>query len=224
MDGDGAGAILVGAAIAVAVADWVAVARSARRAEYVLKPLTLVVLIVAAAVMGGDQPGLRWQLTIAALVLSLAGDVFLMVPADLFLPGLASFLLAHVAYVAAFNQSAPPLSWTVGAAAVTLVVVTPIYVRLLGGMRRSGETAMAVPVAIYVLALGAVVVSAVATAGRADWTTGRATLAIAGGVLFATSDALIGWTRFVRQYPWAPVAIIATYHLAQIGLVLALLG
>ena len=34
-------------------------------------------------------------------MLSLVGDVLLMVPADLFVPGLAAFLAAHVAYVVA---------------------------------------------------------------------------------------------------------------------------
>ena len=37
---------------------------------------------------------------VAALVLCLAGDVFLMLPKDLFVAGLASFLLGHLCYVA----------------------------------------------------------------------------------------------------------------------------
>jgi uncharacterized membrane protein YhhN len=216
--------ILALSALVVGAADWVAVARRRKSAEYVLKPLTMVVLIAAAAVLGGDEPGARWQFTVAALVLSLAGDVFLMLPNDLFLPGLASFLLAHVAYVAAFNPAAAPFWWVVGAAVGLLLLVTPIYVLLFRGMRRSGQQEMAVPVAVYTLALGAVVASAVATAGRAYWGFGRAGLAILAAVLFAVSDGLIGWTRFVKDYSWAPVAIIATYHLAQVGLVIALLG
>ena len=36
---------------------------------------------------------------VAALVLSLAGDVFLMLPKDLFVFGLGSFLLGHIAYI-----------------------------------------------------------------------------------------------------------------------------
>jgi uncharacterized membrane protein YhhN len=147
-----------------------------------------------------------------------------MLPADLFLPGLASFLLAHVAYVNAFDPAAAPLAWGVGAGVGVLVLVAPIYALMLRGMRRSGQQDMAIPVAVYTLALGAVVASAVATAGGGDWGWGRAALAIVSAVLFAVSDGLIGWTRFVKAYSWAPVAIIATYHLAQVGLVIALLG
>ena len=220
---DTIGLILVGMALAVAAGDWVAVARGEKRREYVLKPLTMVVLIAGAAFLGTDDTALRCGFTLAALALSLAGDVFLMVPKDLFIAGLASFLLAHIAYVAAFNPTAPPLWLTVGASIGLLAVIAPIYLGMVRGMRRSGQLDMAVPVAVYTLALGAVVVSAIATAGRPHYGWGRTALAIAAAVLFATSDALIGWNRFVKAYPWAPVAIIVTYHLAQAGLVLALL-
>jgi hypothetical protein len=46
--------------------------------------------------------------------------------------------------------------------------------------------------------------------------------AIAGAGLFYVSDALIGWTKFVKPYAWGSVAIMVTYHLAQTGLVLSL--
>jgi len=36
------------------------------------------------------------------------------------------------------------------------------------------------------------------------------------------SDSLIAENRFVRPLPWAPVAIIVTYHIAQAGLVWSL--
>ena len=45
----------------------------------------------------------KWLLA-AALVASLAGDVFLMLPIDAFIPGLASFLLAHLFYIALFHR------------------------------------------------------------------------------------------------------------------------
>ena len=41
-----------------------------------------------------------------ALLGSLAGDVFLMLP-GLFIPGLVAFLLAHIAYIVRLRQEAP---------------------------------------------------------------------------------------------------------------------
>ena len=42
----------------------------------------------------------RWMA--AGMVFSLAGDVFLMLPQDAFVPGLVSFLLAHLCFILAF--------------------------------------------------------------------------------------------------------------------------
>lgn len=216
--------VLVALALIAGVGDWVAVRRENRRAEYVLKPLVLV-LLIAAAVSSGDRVGtLKWALTVFALVFSLAGDVFLMLPRDLFIAGLGSFLVAHLAYVAAFNTSAPPLVLTAVATAAVVVVGGAVFSKLRAGMVRSGETSFQVPVALYGLAIGAMVVSAIGTAGRPGWMTAASALAIGGALLFMVSDGLIGWTRFVRPFRWAPLAIIVTYHLAQAGLVLGLLG
>ncbi len=82
--------------LVVVAGDWLAVAREQRRAEYVLKPLALTVLIAAAAILGAQWP------LLAALVCSLAGDVFLMLPRDRFVQGLVAFLLAHVFFVIAY--------------------------------------------------------------------------------------------------------------------------
>ena len=99
--------VLAGAAAVAAVA---AEARGAHRALYVFKPLAtalLVLLVVAAPA----PPSERYRLLVAAgLVFSLAGDVFLMLPADRFLAGLASFLVTHVLYTAAFLGEAGPLA------------------------------------------------------------------------------------------------------------------
>jgi uncharacterized membrane protein YhhN len=208
----------------VAVGDWIAVARRVRRVEYGLKPLTLVVLIGAAVAFLEGNPAATCAFTLAALVLSLAGDVLLMVPRDLFVVGLGAFLLAHVAYVGAFNRTAPSLAAVLGAAAVVLVVGLPVFIRIARGIAASGRRRLLVPVAAYFVAIGAMVVSAIVTGSRPDWDSTHAALAIAGALLFMASDALIGWGRFVRPVPRGDVAVIVTYHLAQAALLLALLG
>jgi uncharacterized membrane protein YhhN len=215
---------LVGAALAVAAGDWVAVARRARRVQYVLKPLTMVVLMAAAVSLGEGNPAATCAFTLVALVLSLAGDVFLMIPRDLFVPGLASFLLAHLAYVGAFNPTAPPLGAALVGVAVVLALGVRVFLRLARGMNASGQRGLLVPVGLYFVAIGAMVVSAIATVGRPEWDAGHAGLAIAGALLFMTSDSLIGWRRFVRPVPHGDLAVIVTYHLAQALLVLGLLG
>ena len=96
--------VALAAAGIFAVGDWVAVARERKTLEYACKPLTMVALIVAAIALEPVNSSQRaWF--VAALVLSMLGDVFLMLPdrklgpADTFTFGLGSFLLGHVAYV-----------------------------------------------------------------------------------------------------------------------------
>lgn len=210
--------------LAVGVADWVAVATRRKRAEYVLKPATLAVLIVAAIALRGEEPAARWGFAVAALVLSLCGDVFLMLPRDLFLAGLVAFLLAHLAYVAALNPSVPPLLPTLPAAILATAMGGALFLRIRGQMIRTSRGGLVVPVGVYVVVITAMVVSAAGTAGRAEWAAGSSAFTMAGALLFYGSDAMIGWTRFVSDFPRSRVLITAAYHLGQVGLVVGLLG
>jgi uncharacterized membrane protein YhhN len=217
------GALLV-ATLAVAILDWLAVATERRTAEYVLKPLTLALLIGAAATFETDAPTLVRAATLLALALSLAGDVLLMIPGDLFVAGLVAFLLAHAAYVVAFNPTPPPLIATLVAAAIVAGIGVRLFTRLRAGMAGRGLDRLAVPVAVYAVVIGAMVVSAAVTLARPDWSTGRALLAVSGAVTFYASDTMIAWSRFLGPVPGGRVSVMVTYHLGQIALVAALLG
>ena len=70
-------------------------------AHVVFKPLTTLLVIAFAWPRGTGTPRQQRFVRIG-LVLSLMGDVFLLWPKEGFLPGLVSFLLAHLAYIAAF--------------------------------------------------------------------------------------------------------------------------
>lgn len=209
-----AGAWVAGAWFAVfAVADWVAVARGARRVEYVLKPAALASLIAVALLLDPADGGSRaWF--VVALSASLAGDVFLMLPTDRFVPGLASFLVGHIAYTIGLNLDGGDGGALALAAAGVAVVGAPLGGRIVRGAR-SHDAVLAVPVALYVLVISAMVVSALATGS--PW-------AIAGAGLFYLSDALIGWTRFVAPIRGDRLGIMVTYHAGQAGLVVWLLS
>jgi uncharacterized membrane protein YhhN len=75
------------------------------RLHYVLKPLTtLLVAGIAYAIPVPISDTYRW-LVILGLIVSLAGDVFLMLPDDrYFIFGLASFLVAHLFYIGAYRS------------------------------------------------------------------------------------------------------------------------
>jgi uncharacterized membrane protein YhhN len=202
-------AFLVLAGIA-AVGNWIAVARECRAGIYVCKPLTLALLIASACTLDPTTSDAVRVWFVIALVLSLFGDVFLMLPGDVFVAGLGSFLLAHGAYIVGLNlESDGDWWWAVPVAIVVGVVGT----RLVQGIRRSGHTELAGPVIAYVLTIAVMVASALASGN---------VVAGVGAVLFMTSDSLIGEHRFVRPRSWQPVAIMVSYHLAQALLVVSL--
>ena len=204
--------LLLALAAVVAIGDWIAVSAGARVAEYVLKPLTMVVLILAALELDPSSDAARGALVVG-LVLSLVGDVLLMVPADLFVPGLAAFLAAHVAYVVAL--------WMLGVGAGGLLVGAVVVVvgallvgrRILAGAA-AADSGLVAPVTAYLAVISAMVVSALGVG---------AFFAVAGALLFYASDAVLGWTRFVSDFPRSRVVVMITYHLGQLGLVLALI-
>lgn len=199
------------AAAVTAPVDWFAVVRRLRPIEYMAKPLTILWLVLFAGTVTGVEPSIRaWW--IAALVLSGLGDVFLMLERDRFVAGLASFLLAHIAYIVGFLVAGPEIDlWIV---LLPVVAVAGLVLkRLLAGPGMSPP--LKGPVTAYVAAITVMVASAIASGEP---------VAIAGALSFMLSDSLIGWRRFVKESSWMALAVIVTYHLGQIGLTLFLVA
>jgi alkenylglycerophosphocholine/alkenylglycerophosphoethanolamine hydrolase len=204
---------------AYAAADWFAVRTNTRLLELVAKPTVMVFLFgVATTVEATDETA--QALISLAVVASLVGDVFLMLPEpsgpdgrDWFLAGLAAFFVAHVLYIAgllALGVTLGPLLVGVAVAGLVTVLVGGPLLRAV----RADHPALAGPVAAYVLVISTMAAVAVGTGD------GRA---IVGAALFVTSDALLGRDRFVSEIPNARMWIHSTYHLGQLGLVLSLL-
>jgi uncharacterized membrane protein YhhN len=181
--------------------------RGPRWQVYLFKPLTTAVLL-ALALLAQASDGPRYQAAIAlGLALSLAGDVFLMLPRDRFVAGLASFLLAHVAYLVAFTAGVPlgTAPWLIAPYALAGGAVLALLWTRLGALRT--------PVVIYV----AVIVLMATQATARAWTlhTAGAVLASAGAALFMTSDAVLALNRFHTRLRSAQALIMGTYVAAQ---------
>jgi uncharacterized membrane protein YhhN len=201
-------ALLLSVLIAVsAVLTVVAEQRGVRRGVYLFKPLTTVLVLALAATAGEPVSGGYQALVCAGLLFSLAGDVFLMLPRDRFVAGLASFLVAHLFYVAAFAPRPPGLAAPLALAAVLAyggVLLRALWPHL-GTLRA--------PVALYAAALMAMAWQAMERWAVLDAT--PALLAAAGAVLFVASDSVLAWERFVRRHGWGQVVVLGTYFAAQ---------
>jgi uncharacterized membrane protein YhhN len=127
----------------------------------------------------------------------------------LFVPGLAAFLLAHLAYIAAFRQGtawasarlAWPLLVLLGVAAYTLLWTSGLP----AGLR--------VPVAVYIVAI---ITMAGTALDRAAQKRTRSSQAVAlGALLFVASDLCLAINRFVTPVPLSSVWVLGTYFTAQ---------
>ena len=199
-------------ALVIAVIDWLAVSLDNRVMEYVCKPLTMVALVCVALALDPTSDAARWLLVVG-LVLSMAGDIFLMLPADLFVPGLASFLLAHIFYVVALAALGISPGGVLTGLAIAGVAAIVVGRRIVGGAAAS-DAALRLPVIAYMAAISAMVTFAFGTG---------LVFAVVGALLFFVSDAVLGWTRFVSQFPRSRSVVMVSYHLGQMGLVLALI-
>ncbi|HHE70687.1 MAG TPA: lysoplasmalogenase [Chloroflexi bacterium] len=206
-----------GAALFAGVVDWLAVARRVRWLEYIFKPLTMILVIIGAGVQIVQDGGSWYQgFFLAAFSLSLAGDVFLMLPDERwFIPGLGSFLVAQLCFIAGLNPC-----WPAPASAWLLLLIVPltsgVLRRVWVALAESGQQALRGPVLVYGAVLSLTLFSGWASWWRADWTLQACLAASAGATLFYVSDLMLAWDRFVRRSHVLHVAVIVTYHLAQI--------
>lgn len=180
--------------------------------HHVFKPLAMVLAIAFVAA----RPGwLRRErafdlLLLAALLLCLAGDVLLML--DLFIPGLVSFLCAHLCYLALFRRGQPwfpsrlALAGALGAALV-------MYAVLFGHL----GPVLKVAVAAYALVIALMAAQAI---GRATVLRDANAVGVAiGAGFFMLSDTLLAINRFAQPLPMAAFWVLATYYAAQVLIV-----
>ncbi|MGG5873841.1 lysoplasmalogenase [Pseudomonas peli] len=143
------------------------------------------------------------------LLASLAGDILLDWPGDLFVFGLGAFLLAHLAYLRAYLSDCKQPAWL----ALLLALATGGTMFAILASANLGP--LLIPVACYALAISAMLWRALASLGQTGLPSISTRLAAGGAALFVLSDSLIGINRFVAPFDAAPLAIMLSYWLGQ---------
>lgn len=192
-------------------------AESQRWQIYVFKPLATLLILGVALTAPRSLPHPYLPIIAAGLLLSTAGDVFLMLPGDRFIAGLASFLLGHLCYIAAFSSDV--------AFASGLVLWLPFFAvggAVLAGLWRRLPEMLRGPVLAYV-----VVIAGMAGQASGRWSvlqTPAALCAAVGAGLFVISDATLAVDRFGRQFAAARVVTLSTYYAAQLLIALSVIA
>lgn len=177
---------------------------------YFFKPFTILLMLVLLIQSGGESAYV-WLIG-AGLIFSMIGDVFLMLPKDRFLLGLASFLGAHVLYSSAFwLQLSGDMVWWLPAILFAAGII--IFLLLLPNLGN-----MALPVIGYIL-----VIVQMAWAAGEVWLTSRtgvSLLAFSGALMFMLSDVILAFDRFKHSTKLSTTMVMGCYYVAQ-GLITA---
>lgn len=207
----------------LAAADWLAVGFNLPRVRYFTKPAPMLVLILGFTLASGWQGISAWFGF--ALVCSLAGDIFLMLPPSLFPIGLSCFLLAHISYIVGFNQAFLPPTWELLIPFLALVLMDALGYRRLRQsiLSRPRGRWIRFPVLFYTVVISLMVFSALLTWLKPDWPYQAAVLATIGALLFYISDTVLAFNRFCKPVRFGRVIVISSYHLAQLALTAAVL-
>lgn len=174
----------------------------------VLKPSAMFFIILLAATKL-PAAGVYGWLVLIALLFSVVGDVFLVLPSNHFLQGLIAFFIAHIFYVIAF-----PAPWRLDAldppallSTIALVALAASYYALLApGANKEGGRGLQFAVILYIAVISLMVWRAVLSGNP---------LIIVGSLLFYVSDALLAWNRFVKSVSWGDYGVMVTYYSAQ---------
>lgn len=205
--------VFLALAAVFSVLNWNSVGRKNSLWEYISKPASTVAFLFVLVTVDvvRDAP---WGWRVAAFVFCLAGDVFLMLPKDAFIPGLASFAVAQILFTVSFATGETTAARVVAGLAVAIPLAALLARRFVTAIRSSGHAELVIPVCVYMAVISAMAVGSIGS-GNA--------IAIAGALIFMASDSLIAETRFVKERAWHSVGIMMTYHFALAGLALSVL-
>ena len=171
---------------------------------------TLLLPILFLIYISGAKSG-KVQLSnffVAGLILSFLGDFFLLFKWG-FLPGLGSFLGAHLFYIISFKkrqQHRVSKIWPIILSVYALLLLVFLFPYL---------KEMKIPVSIYAVVICTMMYTAIKTHNKN---------LIAGALLFVISDTLLSVTLFLQQSMMLSLLVMITYVSAQWFLVKGMLS
>lgn len=197
----------------VTVADLLLIYFKQDSLRWFTKPLLMPLLISVVYINKNKIPLYSWM--IGGLSLSWAGDILLQMK-DLFIPGLASFLMAHICYIIYFiqlNKQQKGLLQQHPLIGLPVLIYVVIFLWLLYPFL----DALKIPVTIYGITIGTMLITSINTKLKANNT--ASVLFFNGALQFVISDSILAVNLFVYTSMVLSLCVMATYASAQYLLV-----
>jgi len=168
---------------------------------------------IALAIQVGALRSSYGRFVFLGLVFSWMGDTLLIGKTQaFFLAGLAAFLLAHAAYIAAFVVKGINARWAMAAAGPIALLALIVSTWLAPNL----SPTLVLPVRIYTALISLMVIAAIGTRGR-----DASILILVGALLFFMSDLSVAALRLVQTelptYVWG----LPLYYTAQVCLAIS---
>lgn len=178
---------------------------------YVVDFLWLLKIIPIAILMGAvlktEASSIR-TILLFALFFSGCGDLLLAF--DVFIFGVAAFLIAQLSYAVLFRQYWKGLYQRWPLSFVLLICIIAMLWLLLPNLGN-----LQLPVLAYLVAISTMGLLAVQSSLSMHW-------AVLGALIFIISDSLIAINKFVYPLPFEGFLIMSTYYAAQFMLITSL--
>jgi uncharacterized membrane protein YhhN len=171
----------------------------------------LMILLITSLRAGLNR---SHMLILAALFFSWAGDVMLElthISANMFIPGLFCFLLAHIIYFTAFFLT--PGESVILRKNVYLLVPVILYGAGLIYYIYDELADLRIPVIIYTAAILTMLTGAIDRFKKVNQKSYL--LVLTGAILFVISDSAIAINKFGHNFEYSSIVIMSTYVIAQ---------
>ena len=191
----------------VSILDFIAVAFHYPVLEAVFKPFLMLTLMGVYVFSSGKKN--KWFLL--ALAFSFLGDVLLLDKENMFLFGIAAFLMTQLIYIGLILKR---INETTLQQRILAVLPFLIYITFLIMLLKDNLGEYLIPVIVYAITIG--IFGIVSLLNYLKFKTRSGQLLLIGAVLFILSDSMIALNKFYEPRDFYPVAIMVTYVLAQL--------
>jgi uncharacterized membrane protein YhhN len=195
--------------LTVTLADLLLIYFSLDAYRWFSKPLLMPILILLIWNNKKQIPLFPWM--IGGLILSWAGDVLLQMK-NLFIPGLISFLLAHICYITYFikiNKERKGILQLQPLIGLPVVIYIILFLWLLFPFLDT----MKIPVTIYSITIGMMLLMSINLQRKIN--NNASVLFFNGALQFVISDSILAVNLFAYHHVTLSICVMATYASAQ---------
>lgn len=188
--------------------------------KFFSKPLICISLIFILYKETGLKKNIE-KLVAVGLFFGCLGDIFLMLNENMFVAGLASFLIGHILYVIAFSKQTSAKALSKHKSYILIAGILASFSYYLYNILQPSLGPLKIPVILYIIVIAAMAFFAYTR--RYQTNTLSFIICLIGALLFIFSDSILALNKFVAYLANSGLYIMSSYILAQYFITLGII-